>query len=65
MLNRAAAFGIVFGFMVVVAGLFGFLGFLRVRKIRKPERTISSLKDTAQVIGSRGKSAGGNTPELT
>lgn len=62
-LNRAAAFGIVFGAMILVAGLFGLLGFLRVRKIRKPERTISSLKDTAQVLGSRGKS--GDTPELT
>ncbi|MGD9989597.1 phage holin family protein [Pseudonocardia sp.] len=62
-LNRAAAFGIVFGAMILVAGLFGLLGFLRVRKIRKPERTISSLKDTAQVLGSRGRS--GDTPELT
>lgn len=59
-----AAFGIVFGFMILVAGLFGLLGYLRVRKIRKPERTISSLKESAQVLGSRGKSAG-DTPELT
>lgn len=61
-LNRAAAFGIVFGFMLLVAGLFGLLGYLRVRKIRKPERTISSLKESAQVLSQRGRSDG--TPEL-
>jgi uncharacterized membrane protein YqjE len=55
-LNRAAAFGIVFGVMLLVAGLFGFLGYLRVRKIRAPERTISSLKESAQVLTQRGKS---------
>ncbi|MDN5751049.1 MAG: phage holin family protein [Pseudonocardia sp.] len=61
-LNRAAAFAIVFGFMLLVAGLFGLLGYLRVRKIRKPERTISSLKESAQVLSHRGRSDG--TPEL-
>jgi uncharacterized membrane protein YqjE len=54
-LNRAAAFGIVFGLMLVIAGLFGFLGYLRVRKIRKPERTIASLKDSAQMLSQRGR----------
>ena len=54
-LNRAAAFGIVFGFMILVAALFGFLGYLRVRKIRKPERTIATLKDSAQVLTHRGR----------
>jgi uncharacterized membrane protein YqjE len=53
-LNRAAAFAIVFAFMLLVAGVFGLLGYLRVRKIRKPERTIASLKDTAQVLSHRG-----------
>lgn len=61
-LNRAAAFGIVFGFMLLVAGLLGLLGYLRVRKIRKPERTISSLKESAQVLSHRGRSDG--RPEL-
>ncbi|GAA1333104.1 phage holin family protein [Pseudonocardia xinjiangensis] len=54
-LNRAAAFGIVFGIMLIVAGLFGLLGYLRVRRIRKPERTISSLKESAQVLSHRGR----------
>ncbi|HEX3257028.1 MAG TPA: phage holin family protein, partial [Pseudonocardia sp.] len=49
-----AAFAITFGIMVLAAGLFGLLGYLRVRKIRKPERTISSLKESAQVLTHRG-----------
>lgn len=61
-LNRAAAFGIVFGIMLVVAGLFGLLGYLRVRKIRKPERTISSLKESAQVLSHRGRGDGAAGP---
>ena len=61
-LPRSAAFGITFALMIVVAGLFGLLGYLRVRKIRKPERTISSLKDSAQVLSQRGRGAG--APDL-
>jgi len=63
-LNRAAAFGIVFGIMLLVAGLFGLLGYLRVRKIRKPERTISSLKESAQVLSNRGRSPEDGPPEF-
>ncbi|GAA4863040.1 MULTISPECIES: phage holin family protein [Saccharopolyspora] len=46
---RWAAFGIVFLLMLVVAGLFALLGYARVRRIRAPERTIKSLKDTKQL----------------
>ena len=49
-----AGFAITFGIMVLAAALFGLLGYLRVRKIRKPERTISSLKESAQVLSHRG-----------
>jgi hypothetical protein len=64
-LNRAAAFGIVFGLMLLAAGLFGALGFLRVRKIRKPERTISTLRESAQVLASRGRAdSDGAAPQL-
>jgi uncharacterized membrane protein YqjE len=45
-LPRSAAFGITFGIMIVAAGVFG--------KIRKPERTISTLKESAQVLSHRG-----------
>lgn len=64
-LNRAAAFGITFLFMLLVAGIFGLLGYLRVRKLRKPERTISTLKDSAQVFSSVGKSSDDGPRELT
>ncbi|MCI2421969.1 phage holin family protein [Saccharopolyspora sp. K220] len=46
---RWAAFGIVFLVMLLVAGLLALLGFLRVRKIRAPKRTIETLKDTKQI----------------
>jgi uncharacterized membrane protein YqjE len=59
-----AAFGIVFAIMLLAAALFGFLGYLRVRRIRKPERTISSLKESAQVLAHRGHDEDGH-PELT
>lgn len=61
-LPRWAAFSIVFGIMLLAAGLAGFLGYLRVRRIRKPERTIATLKDTAQVLSTRGRTP--STPEL-
>lgn len=54
-LYPSAAFGIVFGFMLVMAALAGLLGYLRVRKIRKPERTIESLKDSAALLSARGR----------
>ncbi|MFP5020889.1 phage holin family protein [Pseudonocardia phyllosphaerae] len=62
-LQRWAGFGITFLFMLVVAGVCGLIGYLRVRKIRKPERTIDSLKDSAQVLSQRGK--GDTVRELT
>ena len=46
-------FLIVTGAMVVSAGLFAFLGFRRVRRIRGPRRTISSVKDTAAALTRR------------
>lgn len=63
-LPRSAAFGIVFGVMLLAAALFGFLGYLRVRRIRKPERTISTLRESAQVLTHRGHDEDGH-PELT
>ncbi|QUG99690.1 phage holin family protein [Saccharopolyspora erythraea] len=52
---RWASFGIVFLFMLLVAGLFALLGYRRVRKIRAPKRTIESLKDTAQLTRRNGE----------
>ncbi|NYI88969.1 positive regulator of sigma E activity [Amycolatopsis endophytica] len=52
-LKRWAAFGIVFLLMLVVAGLLGLLGYRKVKKIRAPERTITSVKDTAAALKPR------------
>ncbi|MGB2721763.1 MAG: phage holin family protein, partial [Rhodococcus sp. (in: high G+C Gram-positive bacteria)] len=49
-LYRWAAFLIVFVFMVLAAALFGFLGYRRVKKLRKPEKTIDSLKQASTVL---------------
>jgi hypothetical protein len=47
--------------MVLTAGLFGLLGFLRVKKIHAPEKTISSMKETAAALSKRGRD---DTPAL-
>lgn len=44
---------IVFGLMLFTAGLFAFLGFRKVKKLRAPQRTISSVKDTAAALSKR------------
>ena len=54
-LNRPASFAIVFALMIIAAGLFAFLGYQKVRKIRKPERTIESLRESAHVLQHRGR----------
>ena len=54
-LLRWAAFAIVFGLMLLGAALSGFLGYRKVRKIRKPERTIESLRESAQMLQHRGR----------
>jgi len=43
----------VTGAMLLSAGLFAFLGFRRVRRIRGPRKTISSVKDTAAALKRR------------
>ncbi|HEV2784604.1 MAG TPA: phage holin family protein [Actinophytocola sp.] len=53
-LPRWAASLIVFGGMLLFAGFAAFLGYRRVRKIHAPERTISTLKDTAAALTHRG-----------
>ncbi|APU12347.1 MULTISPECIES: phage holin family protein [Actinoalloteichus] len=49
-LPRWAGFGIVFLLMLLAAGALAFLGFRKVRGIRKPERTINSVRDTASAL---------------
>lgn len=52
-----ASFLIVFGLMVIIAALFGLLGYLKVKKLRAPERTIGSVKETAAAFKPRRESA--------
>jgi uncharacterized membrane protein YqjE len=52
-LPQSAGFGIVTAAMVVSAGLLGLLGWRRVRRIRGPRQTISSVKDTAAALKRR------------
>lgn len=49
-LQRWAAFGIVFLLMLAFAGVAGFLGYRKVKKVKAPERTIGSFKDTAAAL---------------
>ncbi|MFZ2176719.1 MAG: phage holin family protein [Rhodococcus sp. (in: high G+C Gram-positive bacteria)] len=49
---RWLAFLIVFLIMIVATAIFGLLGYLRVRKLRAPEKTIDSLKQARSVLPS-------------
>ncbi|GGM05382.1 phage holin family protein [Nakamurella endophytica] len=51
-LPRWLAFTIVFVAMLLMAGLLALLGLRKVKQIRKPERTISSLTETAATLKS-------------
>jgi uncharacterized membrane protein YqjE len=48
-----SGFLIVTGFMLLLALVSAFLGWRRVRRLRGPRKTISSVKDTAAVLGRR------------
>lgn len=55
-LPRWAAFTIVFLLMLVAAAAFALVGWKRVRSIRKPERTISSVRETGAVLAQAARS---------
>jgi len=44
----------VFALILVLTGLFAFMGFRKVRSVRAPQRTIESVKDTAAALTHRG-----------
>ncbi|HET6499622.1 MAG TPA: phage holin family protein [Amycolatopsis sp.] len=54
---RWPAFLTVFGLMVVVTVAFAFLGWRKVKKVKAPERTISSVKETAAALKPRRETA--------
>lgn len=47
---RWVAFAIVFGIMVVVTGVLALFGYLKVRRIRGPQQTIESVKETRSAL---------------
>jgi uncharacterized membrane protein YqjE len=54
-LSRPGAYLVVAVLIFIVAGLFVLLGVRKVKKIKAPERTISSVRDTAAALTSRGE----------
>ncbi|WP_312030284.1 phage holin family protein [Actinomycetospora sp. TBRC 11914] len=50
-----AGYAVTFGIMLVVAGIAGFLGYLKVRKIKAPERTIETARESVEALR-RGRS---------
>lgn len=51
-LGLAWSFLIVGGAFIVLAGLLVLIAMAKVKKIKKPERSIASVKETAAVLGS-------------
>ena len=47
---RPVAFVIIFGLMVVVTVVLALLGYLKVRRIRGPQQTIESVKETREAL---------------
>jgi uncharacterized membrane protein YqjE len=54
---RWAAFLIVFGVMVLTTVLFALLGYLKVRRIRGPQKTIESVKEAREAFTPSGHDA--------
>ncbi len=54
---RSAAFGIVWLLMILGAGLLGFLGYRKVKRLKAPERTIATIKDTAAALSHPGENS--------
>jgi MFS family permease len=65
---RWVAFLIVFALMLVVTGVLALLGYLKVRRIRGPQQTIESVKETREVLTSgdhKAASQAAGRPSLT
>jgi uncharacterized membrane protein YqjE len=63
---RWAAFLIVFVLMLIVTAVFALLGYLKVRRIRGPQQTIASVKETtAALTPGLSKFAGGTSSSPT
>ncbi len=49
-LSRWLSFLVVFGFLLLVVLLFAFIGFRKVKRVRAPEKTIKTTKDTVDYL---------------
>lgn len=61
-LPRWAAFGIVFLILLVIAIVAGIVGFVIVKRIRGPKKTIDSVKAVPSVLPGSGKGASADLP---
>ncbi|PRX44779.1 putative superfamily III holin-X [Prauserella shujinwangii] len=52
-LQRWAAFLIVFGLMLALAAVLGLLGYRKWKKVRAPQRSIDSIRETAAALRPR------------
>lgn len=50
-----AGYAVTFAIMLITAGIAGFLGYLKVRKIKAPERTIETARESVEALR-RGRS---------
>ena len=50
-----AGYAVTFGIMIIIAGIAGLLGYLKVRKIKAPERTIETARESVEALR-RGRS---------
>ncbi|MBJ7399966.1 phage holin family protein [Mycolicibacterium sp.] len=62
---RWAAFLIVFILMLVVTGVFALLGYLKVRRIRGPQQTIESVRETTAALSPSNFKQTGASPVST
>jgi len=53
--QRWAGFAVTFVIMLIIAGVAGLLGYLKVRKIKAPERTITTARESVEALR-RGRS---------
>jgi hypothetical protein len=53
-LDPAWAFLIVFGAYILLTGLLGFLGYLKIRKVKAPERTIAQASELPRAFSHEG-----------
>jgi uncharacterized membrane protein YqjE len=56
---RWAGYLVVFGFLMLVAALAGFIGFRQVKKVRPPSRTIETTKDTVAALKTAASTSSG------